>query len=66
MDLSKVLEQLRKELQNLDVAILTLERLQAQAVRRGRPPKGLAALRKPRKLATPALPHPPQRARSES
>jgi hypothetical protein len=37
MDLSKVLEQLRRELVHLDAAILNLERLQARAVRRGRP-----------------------------
>ena len=46
MDLSKVLEQLRKELAHLDAAILSLERLQAKAARRGRPPKVLAELRK--------------------
>ena len=54
MDLSKVLEQLRNELENLDVAILTLERLQEKSVRRGRPPKVLAGLREPPKL-TPAV-----------
>ena len=53
MDLSKVLEQLRKELENLDVAILTLERLQEKSLRRGRPPKVLAGLRESPKL-TPA------------
>jgi hypothetical protein len=37
MDLSKVLEQLRRELVHLDAAILNLERLQARAVRHGRP-----------------------------
>ena len=37
MDLSKVLEQLRKELVHLDAAILSLERLQARVGRRGRP-----------------------------
>ena len=37
MDLSKVLEQLRKELVHLDAAILSLERIQAKVVRRGRP-----------------------------
>jgi hypothetical protein len=39
MDLSKVLAQLRAELQNLDAAILSLERLQHEGRRRGRPPK---------------------------
>src|ERR1035438_5867690 len=37
MDLSKVLEQLRRELVHLDAAILSLERLQAKAGRRGQP-----------------------------
>jgi hypothetical protein len=37
MDLSKVLEQLRRELAHLDAAILSLERLQAKVERRGRP-----------------------------
>jgi hypothetical protein len=46
MDLSKVLEQLRKELAHLDAAILSLEQLQAKTARRGRPPKVLAELRK--------------------
>ena len=46
MDLSKVLEQLRRELVHLDAAIVSLERLQAKASRRGRPTKLLAALRK--------------------
>jgi hypothetical protein len=46
MDLSKVLEQLRRELVHLDAAILSLERLQAKIVRRGRPPRTLAELRK--------------------
>lgn len=45
MDLSKVLAQLRAELANLDAAILSLERLQADTHRRGRPPKALAALK---------------------
>lgn len=46
MDLSKVLEQLRRELMHLDAAILSLERLQAKATRRVRPPR---TLEKPRK-----------------
>ena len=39
MDISKVLEQLRKELLHLDAAIVSLERLQAKETRRGRPAK---------------------------
>ena len=47
MDLTTVLEQLRRELLHLDAAILSLERLQSKNTRRGRPPKALAMLRKP-------------------
>ena len=46
MDLNKVLAQLREELENLDAAILSLERLQQEGRRRGRPPKILANLSK--------------------
>ena len=48
MDLTTVLEQLRRELLHLDAAILSLERLQSKTARRGRPPKALVMLRKPR------------------
>ena len=48
MDLTKVLAQLREELDNLDAAILSLERLQHEGRRRGRPPKALANLAKAR------------------
>jgi len=44
MDLHKVLAQLREELENLDAAILSLERLQHEGRRRGRPPKALSQL----------------------
>lgn len=44
MDLSKVLEQLRRELAHLDAAILSLERLQAKVGRRGRPRRLAAGL----------------------
>ena len=45
MDIAKVLSELRQELENLDAAIWTLERLQQNAPRRrGRPPKALAHL----------------------
>lgn len=46
MDLSKVLEQLRRELVHLDAAIVSLERLQAKVGRRGRRPRVLTELRK--------------------
>jgi len=44
MDLHKVLAQLREELENLDAAILSLERLQREGRPRGRPPKALSHL----------------------
>jgi hypothetical protein len=56
MDLSKALIQLRKELAHLDAAILSLERLQARAPRRGRPPRVLAEL-----LKAPPKPRPTKR-----
>jgi len=46
MDLSKVLTQLRAELEDLNTAIASLERLQQEGRRRGRPPKALAQLSK--------------------
>jgi hypothetical protein len=46
MDLSKVLEQLRRELVHLDAAIVSLERLQAKGAGRGRPPRVKAEPRK--------------------
>jgi hypothetical protein len=51
MDLDKVLAQLRAELENLDAAIVSLERLQTEGRRRGRPPKMQAAARKTGSLA---------------
>jgi hypothetical protein len=47
MDLAKVLVELRRELANLDAAIISLERLQAGGRKRGRPPQWLSELRKP-------------------
>lgn len=46
MDLTKVLAQLHAELAHLDAAIESLERLQTEGRRRGRPPKALAALKR--------------------
>jgi hypothetical protein len=45
MDLEKVLAQLHAELQNLDAAIESLERIQQGARRRGRPPEWLTKSR---------------------
>ena len=47
MNLAKVLVELRRELANLDAAIISLERLQAGGRKRGRPPHWLSDLRKP-------------------
>jgi hypothetical protein len=43
MNLDKVLAELRAELARLDAAILSLERLNQDKPRRGRPPKSLSA-----------------------
>jgi hypothetical protein len=51
MDLAKVLAQLREELEHLDAAILSLERLHHTGHRRGRPPELLAEIRKPGRVA---------------
>jgi hypothetical protein len=42
MDITKILEELRREHQQLGEAILSLERLAAGGKRRGRPPAWLA------------------------
>jgi hypothetical protein len=55
MDLDKVLAQLRAELENLDAAIVSLECLQTDGPRRGRPPKLLAAARKTGDIAASKL-----------
>jgi hypothetical protein len=44
IDLTRVLEELRRELQYLDSAILNLERIQSKSRRRGRPAKWVSAL----------------------
>jgi hypothetical protein len=46
MDLTKVLQQLHEELENLDAAILSLERLEEYDKKRGRPPNWLAEVKK--------------------
>jgi hypothetical protein len=45
MDLAKVLAQLHAELENLDAAIASLERIQEGGRRRGRPPDWLVKTR---------------------
>jgi hypothetical protein len=44
MDLGKILQELRRELDYLDAAISSLERLQQKTTRRGRPSKVLNEL----------------------
>jgi hypothetical protein len=51
MNLDKVLSELREELTNLDAAIISLERLQQEGRRRGRPPKVLAEIKSGMKAA---------------
>jgi hypothetical protein len=46
MDLAKMLLQLRAELDNINAAIISLERLQQGGRRRGRPPEYLSDLKK--------------------
>jgi len=48
MDLNKVLAQLRAERDDLDAAILSLERLKQEKRRPGRPPKVLSQLKRPK------------------
>lgn len=60
MDLTKVLAQLRQELEYIDAAIISLERLQAKGARRGRPPKGLADLGKLKAAVRQQTPSPRQ------
>jgi len=68
MDLTKVLAQLRQELDHLDAAILSLERLQAREARRGRPPRPVIEARKLKAAArrSAANPRPAQRGRSRT
>jgi hypothetical protein len=47
MDLTKILVELRRELDYLDAAILSLERLGETTARRGRASKMLSELRRP-------------------
>lgn len=50
MDLSKILAELRRERDQIDEAILTLERLAlSRGRRRGRPPAWMKALREERR-----------------
>jgi hypothetical protein len=59
MDITKILEELRREHQQLGEAILSLERLAAGGKRRGRPPAWLAAAQQ--STAAPVAPRGPGR-----
>jgi hypothetical protein len=49
MDLTHVLAQLHAELAHLDAAIASLERLQQESRKPGRPPKAISELKRPRR-----------------
>jgi hypothetical protein len=51
MDINKILEDLRQEREQLEEAILSLERLAAGGKRRGRPPAWIAAVRQQKEPA---------------
>ena len=51
MDITKILEELKREHQQLGEAILSLERLAAGGKRRGRPPAWLAAAQQSQPVA---------------
>jgi len=55
MDITKILEDLRQERDQLEEAILSLERLAAGGRRRGRPPAWIAAVRQQTAAGKPAL-----------
>jgi len=54
MDITKILEELRQEREQLEEAILSLERLAAGGRRRGRPPAWIAAVRQKAETEGPA------------
>ncbi len=57
MDVTKILEELRKEREQIEEAILTLERLvENRGRRRGRPPSWLSEARRRGKTVSPSAP----------
>jgi hypothetical protein len=54
MDITKILDELRQEREQLDEAILSLERLAAGGRRRGRPPAWIAAVKQQTTATPPA------------
>jgi hypothetical protein len=61
MDLAKVLQQLHEELENLDAAILSLERLQEAGRQRGNKPEWLGDLATP----SPETPKPKSKSKAK-
>jgi hypothetical protein len=61
MDVSNVLEHLRRELVHLDAAIVSLERLRAKVGRRRSPPRVLAKLRRTQRAPKSAARRPARR-----
>ena len=55
MDINKILEDLRQEREQLEEAILSLERLAAGGKRRGRPPAWIAAVRQQKEPVKPVV-----------
>jgi hypothetical protein len=66
MDLDKVLAELRLELERLDAAILSMERLSEVGKRRGRPPKLLSELKRAKLSGEPEAPPEGRRTRRNS
>lgn len=60
MDLTKVLAQLHAELENLDAAIASLERIQQGSRRRGRPPLWISKTRTKERDGAAAAQEPPK------
>jgi hypothetical protein len=65
MDLAKVLAQLHAELENLDAAIASLERIQQGSRRRGRPPEWLHKPRSAPERPVPERPAPVEKAETK-
>jgi hypothetical protein len=56
MDITKILEDLRRERQQLEEAILSLERLAVGGKRRGRPPAWIVAAQQSQQVRGPGRP----------
>ena len=63
MDITKILEDLRQEREQLEEAILSLERLAAGGRRRGRPPAWIAAVRQKQQAVAAPVPVKPAKSK---